>query len=506
MAITMVLAVAVLGIVGTFLFRQIAEGLVVDRQNVAMHDAWQQTLDAKEKFESGSPTDALAGAITAQLSKLGEREVILTRTTANRNQSPLLTRVSSNLAGVEIPAEVRAAVDADLSQHLQVMTVPSEDGTPVSAVIVGQQIVIEPKGEYGLYFIYPMTRERDTIDLIGRWFKLGGALLGLLLGGVALVASSLVVNPVREAAATAQRFAVGRFSERMRVHGDDDLASLATSFNLMAASIQRQIGQLEDLSRVQQRFTSDVSHELRTPLTTIRMAVDMIHDARDDFDPSVKRAAELLSTQLDRFEELLADLLEISRFDAGAANLEIEPVDVRSIVGRVVDATEPLAERRGSLVTVTAPSTPVIADVDSRRVERILRNLLVNAIEHGEANPIDIHVGGNRSAVAVTVRDHGVGLAHGEAEMVFTRFWRADPARARTTGGTGLGLSISLEDARLHDGILDAWGARGEGSCFRLVLPRRHGLAIEAIPLPLGPQFGAEYEEIKDPKDPKDTA
>jgi two-component system sensor histidine kinase MtrB len=254
----------------------------------------------------------------------------------------------------------------------------------------------------------------------------------------------------------------------------------------MADSLQTQIRQLEGLSRVQQRFVSDVSHELRTPLTTIRMAADLIHDSRHDFDPTVSRSAELLHNELDRFEELLADLLEISRFDAGAAALDVDLIDLRDTVARAVQSAQPLAERWGSAITVTA-SGHCQADMDPRRVERILRNLIVNAVEHGEGGPVEIHLAGNDTAVAVTVRDHGVGLRPGEAALVFNRFWRADPARARTTGGTGLGLAISLEDARLHDGWLQAWGEPGQGSCFRLTLPRRAGGTIGDSPLALRP-------------------
>ncbi|MBU9944779.1 MAG: HAMP domain-containing histidine kinase, partial [Dermatophilaceae bacterium] len=304
---------------------------------------------------------------------------------------------------------------------------------------------------------------------------------------VAWVVTRQVVAPVRRAGEVAQRLSAGKLNERMPSRGEDDLALLATSFNAMADSLQSQIRQLEGLSAVQQRFVSDVSHELRTPLTTIRMAVDVIHDSRTGFDPSVARSAELLAGELDRFEELLADLLEISRFDAGAAALDVETVDLRSPLLRVVEATRPLADRRGSVVTLHLPDEPAEAEVDERRVERILRNLVVNAIEHGEGRPVDIHVGIGSDAVAVVVEDHGVGLRPGEAANVFTRFWRADPARARTTGGTGLGLSISLEDARLHHGWLQAWGERGVGSRFRLTLPQRAGATLHGSPLPLSP-------------------
>jgi two-component system sensor histidine kinase MtrB len=273
----------------------------------------------------------------------------------------------------------------------------------------------------------------------------------------------------------------------MRSRGEDDLAMLGKSFNEMADSLQSQIRQLEGLSRVQQRFVSDVSHELRTPLTTIRMAADLLHDSRQTFDPVSARSAELLNNELDRFEELLADLLEISRFDAGAAALDAEPIDLRDPVARAVAAAQSIADRRGSQISVVGEGD-CVAEIDSRRVERILRNLVVNAVEHGEGRPVEIRIAGNESAVAVAVRDHGVGLRPGEAALVFNRFWRADPARARTTGGTGLGLAISLEDARLHDGWLQAWGEPGAGSCFRLTLPRRAGSPIDDSPLPLDPR------------------
>jgi two-component system sensor histidine kinase MtrB len=364
------------------------------------------------------------------------------------------------------------------------------ESDPVSAWVIGQQVAVPRAGDYGLYFVYPMTRERDTLALVGRFLLLGGVALMLLLGGIAYVVTRLVVAPVRRAADVAQRFAAGALGERMTAKGEDDIATLATSFNEMAASIQQQIAQMENLSRFQQRFVSDVSHELRTPLTTIRMAGDLIHDSRSDFDPAVARSAELLHNELDRFEALLSDLLEISRFDAGAAVLDVEPTDIRATVTRVVESTAALADRKGIQVTIEAPSEPCEAEIDSRRVERILRNLLVNGVEHGEARPILVRVAKDEDAVAVTVRDHGIGLRPGEASMVFNRFWRADPARARTTGGTGLGLAISLEDARLHNGWLQAWGAPGEGSCFRLTLPRRAGESLESSPLPLNPLIG----------------
>ncbi|HWB37218.1 MAG TPA: MtrAB system histidine kinase MtrB, partial [Rugosimonospora sp.] len=329
--------------------------------------------------------------------------------------------------------------------------------------------------------------EDNAAGLIRNTVLVLGTLLVLALSVLAALTTRLVVRPVRFAARTAQRLSAGLLDQRMQVRGEDDLALLGASFNQMAENLQRQIGQLEEMSRLQRRFTSDVSHELRTPLTTVRMAADLIYSAREDFEPAVGRSAELLHAELDRFEGLLTDLLEISRFDAGFAVLDAEPTDLVPIVERVVERLVPLATRCGVDLTLTAPDPPVIAEIDPRRVERILRNLVGNAVEHGECRPVEVCLGANDAAVAVTVRDHGVGLKPGEEKLVFNRFWRADPSRARQTGGTGLGLSISLEDARLHGGWLEAWGSPGEGAQFRLTLPVRAGDRLTSSPLRLVP-------------------
>jgi two-component system sensor histidine kinase MtrB len=273
----------------------------------------------------------------------------------------------------------------------------------------------------------------------------------------------------------------------MAVGGVDDLGSLATSFNDMAASLQEKLRELEDLSKAQRQFVSDVSHELRTPMTTIRMAAEILYDSREQLDAAAARSAELLQSQTERFEILLTDLLEISRHDANVATLDAEPADMCDIVRRSADDAQQLAERRGCRIEFRLPARACVAEVDRRRVERILRNLLVNAVEHGEGRDVVVTAAADSDAVAVTVRDHGVGLGPGEDQLVFERFWRADPARARTTGGTGLGLAIALEDAHLHGGWLQAWGERGRGSVFRLTVPRVAGQPIAGSPLPLGP-------------------
>ncbi len=495
-AITMLLGVVVLTLTLSYVYQQIASGMVNERRQLAANEALQLTRALQLKFDATDRNQSADELTTAAISFVQEiagtersRYVVLSRLAGNTSTFVIPTVVSGEIREAQIPEELRRAVAGDArTQQIQVVSVKLTGiERPVPSFVVGQQVQLRPGGPYGVYYVFPMERERQTLDVVGRTLLGGGLVLTLLIGAVAFVVARLVVDPVRQAAQVAERLAAGRLTERMISKGEDDLASLATSFNAMADGLQRQIGQLEDLSLVQQRFVSDVSHELRTPLTTIRMAVDLIHGARAGFEPAVARSAELLLGELDRFEALLTDLLEISRFDAGAAVLDVEHVDLRGTVAKVVTGVATLAAARGSRITVVDPGAPCEAVYDSRRIERVLRNLVVNAVEHGEGRPVEVRLGANDHAVAVAVRDHGVGLQPGEAGMVFDRFWRADPARARTTGGTGLGLSIALEDTRLHEGWLQAWGAPGAGSCFRLTLPRDRAVPIESSPVPLAP-------------------
>jgi two-component system sensor histidine kinase MtrB len=314
----------------------------------------------------------------------------------------------------------------------------------------------------------------------------GGLVLLLLLAGIAGLVTRQVVRPVRQAAEVAERFADGYLDERMPVQGEDELARLAESYNEMAESIQSQISQLEEFGALQRRFTSDVSHELRTPLTTVRMAADVLYASREELLPALRRSSELLVAELDRFEALLADLLEISRLDAGVAELGAERVDMHGVVTRAVEAVRGIADETGTPLDLALPAG-VHAEVDPRRVERIVRNLVANAIDHSEGRPVQVVLAADERAVAVLVRDHGVGLRPGEASLVFNRFWRAEESRARRSGGSGLGLSIAIEDARLHGGWLQAWGEIGTGASFRLTLPRTLGDTVESSPLPLRP-------------------
>ncbi|MBB6118753.1 MtrAB system histidine kinase MtrB [Nocardiopsis algeriensis] len=368
-------------------------------------------------------------------------------------------------------------------QQYHTYTRIEQDGAEEPALVVGAELT----HAYELYYVFPLQHEQEILDLVQHTVVLVGALLVVLLGLIALVVTRQVVHPVRSAAGSAERLAAGDLTERMAVQGEDDLARLALSFNDMAGNLQEKIQELEELSKLQRQFVSDVSHELRTPLTTIKMAGDVLFDEREELEPTMRRSVELLQSQVERFEELLADLLEISRHDAGAATLGTESADIRDAVVKAVGDAEQIAEKRGIKVVMRLPADPCTAEYDPRRINRILRNLVVNAIEHSEGRDVVVTAAADRDAIAVAVRDYGVGLKEGEEHLCFDRFWRADPARVRTTGGTGLGLSIAKEDAALHGGWLQAWGMPGQGSQFRLSLPRRSGDELRGSPLPLVP-------------------
>jgi two-component system sensor histidine kinase MtrB len=445
----------------------------------------------------------LPGTVNATVNQLADGDsagsagsIVSMRAVNYPGLAPVTSPQTDEINDLITPELIRAVGrQGRIAEQVRTATV---DGRTTKYLVYGSPVPT-PFGHVELYYLVPLTHEDSTANQIRTTVLVTGLALVILLGVVAGLVTRLVVTPVRVAARTAQRLSAGLLDQRMKVDGEDDLALLAASFNQMAANLQRQIVRLEEMSRLQRRFTSDVSHELRTPLTTVRMAADLIFTEREAFDPAVARSAELLQAELDRFESLLTDLLEISRFDAGFAALDAEHADLVPIIERVAERLTGLAERVGVAIELRLPETPVIAEVDPRRVERVLRNLVGNAVEHGESRPVRVTVAADDAAVAITVRDYGIGLKAGEERLVFNRFWRADPSRARQTGGTGLGLSISAEDARLHGGWLEAWGAPGEGAQFRLTLPLRSGDRLLAAPLPLIPRDREIPDTVPEP-------
>lgn len=487
-------AIALLA-VGTYVSFTISRGLFEDRVQQVLVQSERATSDATDVFQASPTSDANALATVADNAlQAAQRTATASsgfalESAAGSAPVPLQNTTSGD--GILIaPSEElqRAVAGASSGTRWQSVGIPLSHGGAHPGIIVGSTLQIPGAGgQYELFLVYDFENLQSTLDFVQRTLLLGGALLVLLIGAVTMLVVRLIVVPVRQAAAVSEQLAGGRLDRRIPERGDDEVARLARSFNHMADSLQRQITQLANLSRVQQRFVSDVSHELRTPLTTIRLASDVLFDRRERFDVPTARSAELLRAQVQRFESLLADLLEISRMDAHAAELSVEPGSLVDVAREAVDALGNLAEQTGTRVRLETPGGHAEVEMDARRVARIVRNLLANAIEHGEGKPIVVTIDSSATAAALGVRDLGVGMTGAQAGRVFDRFWRADPSRHRRTGGTGLGLAISLEDAQLHGGTLEVWSAPGQGAHFVLTLPRASGVSAGRSPIALVP-------------------
>lgn len=385
------------------------------------------------------------------------------------------TTVSAFLTASMIPKSLRKEIQKDRNLHSSYQRMTNTFGLTSEVLVVGNQIDVPGAGPYEIYLIFNLENQNKTLNIVSNALVATGSALVLLVALVTLLVVRQVVRPVREAARTAEALASGDLGKRMDVHGDDEIARLGSAFNEMANSLQLQINRLENLSSVQQRFVGDVTHELRTPLTTLRMAAGVIHSSKKTFEPALQRSVELMMVQLDRFERLLEDLLEISRFDAQVAVVEPVEFDICLLTTNAIDDLRLVASEVGVHIELDRPADSVYVKGDIRRIERILRNLLTNAIDHAEQKPIKVTIKHDEHAVAISVRDFGVGLDKESSLRVFDRFWRADPSRSRIRGGTGLGLSMALEDARLHNGELEVYGEPGKGANFVLTLPKHAG-------------------------------
>ena len=368
--------------------------------------------------------------------------------------------------------------------ELAFVYVKSPEGTG-RMLIVGAPIRIEQSDQVGVqqaYFFYPLNFQEETLARLSNFLLIVGA--GLLAAVVILAAISIgrVLKPIQRARDVAEEIAAGNLAARIpQATSQDDFGKLAESFNRMTDNLAQKIGELEHVGSLQARFVSDVSHELRTPLATVRMAADYIHAARTGLPPDAQRAAVLLERELERFENLLEDLLEISRFDAGVINLEPVEVDLSGLLDEVVDALDPIAHGRKvdvGLEVDPSQGQPLVA-ADPRRLDRVFSNLVKNAIEHTVEGAVRIWVGRRGRDVVVTVTDDGEGIPAEDLPHIFERFYRADVHRARTLGGTGLGLAIALENVNLHRGSIDVQSEVGHGSTFTVTLP-----AIDPKPEP----------------------
>ena len=486
---TIFLSLVVISITGSTLYSRLSTGIKQVNVDTAIIEARSTIFSAQYRLAiaSGNPTESvrdifssvITSATTVGSNESGREVVILQVPGTAIGKTNY--EISSNLvANSSIPESLRKRVRNSDNIESSYVRIDYAGAVSVDGYAVGQRISIPNDGDYEMYVLFSLTDQAATLALISNSLYLTGLALIILIALIIWIMVRQVIRPVRDAVRISQQFTDGDFSQRMQVKSNDEFASLGNAFNEMAESLQKQIARLENLSRVQQRFVSDVSHELRTPLTTLRMASEVIHNARDSFDPIIARSSELLIGQIDRFERLLEDLLEISRFDAEVAVLEAVEFDICGSLERCIYDLSLVAKENGIEVNLNRPRDAVFINGDIRRVERVIRNLLSNAIDHAEGKPVEVRVMASPEDVAIGVRDYGVGIEPRLLNRVFDRFWRADPSRARTRGGTGLGLSIALEDARLHNGELEAWGEPGKGAHFVLYLPRRAGDQLQS--------------------------
>ena len=482
--------------VGTSLSNQIATSLFENKKNQALEESIKGFDNVQSVFDGSSEarTDSeIRRNVTRALTLLDasgdtQRRWVLVPLD-QQSKKGFIPEQSGDTAldAATIPEDFKSTVrdspggvfweKKDLSEP------EKSNGEPYPALIIGTSVSIPQNPDYGLFVVYDLSESSSTITYINVVLGTGFTVLLILVLSIVWFVTRLAVRPITLTAITAEKLAAGDLNRRVSVRGKHQAARLGISFNKMADSLQDQITQLERLSTLQQRFVSDVSHELRTPLSTVRLSSELLYDSRDTLNPVQSRSVELMHNQVDRFQALLSDLLEISRFDAGSAVLNIDAEDFMSVLNDVLVEVIPHLERTGTRLIVHSEQAHIDIDIDRVRIERVLRNLLFNAIEHGESKPVDIYIATNATNLGVAVRDHGIGLSEEEAAQVFNRFWRADTSRKRTLGGTGLGLSITAEDVRLHGGRIEAWGMKGKGACFTMNLPLVQGGELGPSPV-----------------------
>lgn len=370
--------------------------------------------------------------------------------------------------GAAISNEALGEAQAVLGRLPADLTAQVEDGQLAYAwttvggrpsLVVGGQA--QPSGP-AVYLIHDAAAIERTLQQLRLALVVGTFLLILVALVVARRVASGVLAPVEAAGRAAERIEGGDLSARVPVTSDDEFGAWAERFNRMAAALAETIGRLEAAEAQNRRFVADVAHELRTPLAALVAEASILRDHLDALPEASRRAGELLVADVARLRTLVDDLMEISRFDAGAEQIIPEPVDIGRLVATVAAARLPEA-------SVMVPDAPLIVDTDPRRLERILGNLLDNAREHAADTPVEVRVATASDAVTVSVADRGPGVPADRIDHIFERFYKADPSRH--AGSSGLGLAIASEHADLLGGSLTARPRDGGGLELELRLP-----------------------------------
>jgi signal transduction histidine kinase len=304
----------------------------------------------------------------------------------------------------------------------------------------------------------------------GLWHELA-QLRNILLGGVGIlvllaalagvVLARGTLRPVARASEAAHSLAEGLLETRLPVEGQDEFGAWAQAFNEMAAALEAKIAALSAAQARERRFTSDVAHELRTPLTALVGEASLLAEHLEQMPAESRRPAELLISDVGRLRRLVEELMEVSRFDAGVESVQVEEVELAALVTTTLRA-------RGWEGRVQLDGNGLRLASDPRRLERIVANLIDNALEHG-ASEVTVRLSGENGEAVVEVTDDGPGIATEHLPHLFERFYKADAARSGE--GSGLGLAIALENAHLLGGRIEVESEPGRGSRFALRLP-----------------------------------
>jgi two-component system sensor histidine kinase MtrB len=372
---------------------------------------------------------------------------------------------AGGLEPASVPPELRQAVRNGRVVWQRVV----RGGRP--ALFIGTQLFVTgPDGAsqasgVEVYSTRDLGSEKDSIGEINYSAWRNGAVALALAVLLASLAARGVLRPVYELDAAAHRLGEGDLRTRIEVRGSDELARVAGTFNNTAEELERLVGELRRLEADARRFVADVSHELRTPLAAMVMVTDLLDAEAPHLPTQAGQAAELVSRETHNLDRLVNDLMEISRFDSGAATLAYDHIDVATAVNATLRA------RGWSDLVDTELPPETTARLDPRRFDVIIANLVGNALRHGSP-PVSVRLRADAEWLVVEVRDHGPGLDPEVLSHVFDRFFKADTARTRSEG-SGLGLAIARENARLHqNGDLTAGNHPDGGALFVLRLPR----------------------------------
>ncbi|MEU6170903.1 HAMP domain-containing sensor histidine kinase [Streptantibioticus parmotrematis] len=440
------------------------DAVLTRAQNAALDDFRASMTRNVGSLPVNAPCDELQEAADRMASNTQSYQVLLLGTDVNGAHCAASSGHGA-FTLAQVPASLRTAVDKARpltdgnhdAYHLywQRTTVGGRPYLVGGARMIGDG----PTG----YMYKSLAAERSDLNSLA--WSLGIATALALIGAALLAqaAASTVLRPVQRLSVAARRLGEGRLDTRLRVSGTDELAELSRTFNNAAEALQRQVEDLSNREAASRRFVADMSHELRTPLTAITAVTEVLEDEADSLDPMIAPAVRLVVTETRRLGDLVENLMEVTRFDAGTARLRVDEVDVADLVTACIDARAWL-----DAVELDAPRG-ILVRLDPRRLDVVLANLIGNALKHG-GSPVRVTVRTEGPELVVRVSDNGPGIPEEVLPHVFDRFYKADASRARSEG-SGLGLSIAMANAHIHGGDITAANRPEGGAEFTLRLP-----------------------------------